>query len=162
MHGRPGLPHVRRRRAVPDSQVTLNLPAAQLSSKITIYTTLVNPFSKYALMVTPTAPAIEERIVARARGPRQPRGRRGRGEDAAGAEHGGGGRRGAVLRVPHDARGLGALRRRVHGAAVRLLPQDLPAGVDGLGRGDRRDPGDVLFVAVTGTYSSVMQIVRER
>ncbi|XP_050229904.1 amino acid transporter AVT1I-like [Mercurialis annua] len=35
------------------SQITLNLPARKLSSKIAIYTTLVNPIAKYALMVTP-------------------------------------------------------------------------------------------------------------
>ncbi|VAH33100.1 amino acid transporter AVT1I-like [Triticum dicoccoides] len=44
------------------SQVTLNLPAARLSSKIAIYTTVVMPFSKYALVVTPIAVAIEERF----------------------------------------------------------------------------------------------------
>lgn len=35
------------------SQITLNLPTDKLSSKVAIYTTLVNPISKYALMVTP-------------------------------------------------------------------------------------------------------------
>ena len=44
------------------SQVTLNLPAARLSSKIAIYTTIVSPLSKYALVVTPIAMAVEERI----------------------------------------------------------------------------------------------------
>jgi vesicular inhibitory amino acid transporter len=44
------------------SQVTLNLPALRLSSKIAIFTTLINPLSKYALVVTPIATAIEERI----------------------------------------------------------------------------------------------------
>ncbi|KAJ4962105.1 hypothetical protein NE237_022015 [Protea cynaroides] len=42
------------------SQVTLNLPLGNLSSKIAIYTTLVNPFTKYAIMVTPIAVAIED------------------------------------------------------------------------------------------------------
>lgn len=46
-----------------NSQVTLNLPVGKLSSKIAIYTTLINPFSKYALMVTPLAAAIEERLL---------------------------------------------------------------------------------------------------
>ncbi|CAL5016551.1 unnamed protein product [Urochloa decumbens] len=46
------------------SQVTLNLPEGKLSSKLAIYTTLVNPFSKYALMVTPLAAAVEERLLA--------------------------------------------------------------------------------------------------
>lgn len=35
------------------SQITLNLPTEKLSSKVAIYTTLVNPIAKYALMVTP-------------------------------------------------------------------------------------------------------------
>ncbi|KAJ1271344.1 hypothetical protein BS78_06G121800 [Paspalum vaginatum] len=46
------------------SQVTLNLPEGKLSSKLAIYTTLINPFSKYALMVTPLATAVEERLLA--------------------------------------------------------------------------------------------------
>ncbi|XP_065856595.1 amino acid transporter AVT1I-like [Euphorbia lathyris] len=36
-----------------ESQITLNLPTKTLSSKIAIYTTLVNPIAKYALMITP-------------------------------------------------------------------------------------------------------------
>ncbi|KAF4376696.1 hypothetical protein F8388_025567 [Cannabis sativa] len=34
------------------SQITLDLPIEKLSSKIAIYTTLVNPIAKYALIVT--------------------------------------------------------------------------------------------------------------
>ncbi|KAJ3679670.1 hypothetical protein LUZ60_017681 [Juncus effusus] len=45
------------------SQVTLNLPVGKLSSRLAIYTTLINPFTKYALMVTPVANAIEERFL---------------------------------------------------------------------------------------------------
>lgn len=41
------------------SQITLNLPTGKLSSKIAIYTTLVNPISKYALMLIPVVNAIE-------------------------------------------------------------------------------------------------------
>lgn len=47
-----------------ESQVTLNLPEGKLSSRLAIYTALINPFSKYALMVTPVATAIEERLLA--------------------------------------------------------------------------------------------------
>ncbi|KAI3953881.1 hypothetical protein MKW98_017705 [Papaver atlanticum] len=39
--------------------VTLNLPIDKLSSKIAIYTTLVTPIAKYALMATPIVNAIE-------------------------------------------------------------------------------------------------------
>lgn len=48
-----------------ESQVTLNLPAARLSSKLAIFTTLVNPLSKYALVVTPIAAAVEGRLGIR-------------------------------------------------------------------------------------------------
>ncbi|CAN6248310.1 unnamed protein product [Urochloa humidicola] len=41
------------------SQVTLNLPAGKASSKVAIYTTLVNPLTKYALVVAPIAEAVE-------------------------------------------------------------------------------------------------------
>ncbi|XP_054819926.1 amino acid transporter AVT1I-like isoform X2 [Prosopis cineraria] len=36
------------------SQITLDLPAGKLSSRVALYTTLVNPIAKYALMLTPT------------------------------------------------------------------------------------------------------------
>ncbi|KAE9589706.1 hypothetical protein Lal_00021581 [Lupinus albus] len=42
-----------------ESQITLNLPLNRISSQIAIYTTLVNPISKYALMVTPITNAIK-------------------------------------------------------------------------------------------------------
>ncbi|XP_077251537.1 amino acid transporter AVT1I-like [Tasmannia lanceolata] len=42
------------------SQVTLNLSIGKLSSKIAIYTTLINPFTKYALVISPISIAIEE------------------------------------------------------------------------------------------------------
>ena len=35
------------------SQITLSLPTHNFSSRLAIYTTLVNPIAKYALMVTP-------------------------------------------------------------------------------------------------------------
>lgn len=44
------------------SQVTLNLPTNKISSKVAIYTTLVNPIAKYALMVTPIVRAAENRF----------------------------------------------------------------------------------------------------
>ena len=44
------------------SQVTLNLPSRNLSSSIAIYTTLINPFTKFALLVTPIAEAIEDTL----------------------------------------------------------------------------------------------------
>ena len=42
------------------SQITLNLPIDKISSKVAIYTTLVNPVSKYALMVTPITNSLKE------------------------------------------------------------------------------------------------------
>ncbi|KAK8546981.1 hypothetical protein V6N13_099726 [Hibiscus sabdariffa] len=45
------------------SQVTLNLPIKKLSTKIAIYTTLINPLTKYAIIITPIVTAIEENAV---------------------------------------------------------------------------------------------------
>ena len=42
------------------SQVTLNLPIRNISSKVAIYTTLINPITKYAIIVSPIATAIED------------------------------------------------------------------------------------------------------
>lgn len=44
------------------SQVTLNLPTSKVSSQIAIYTTLICPIAKYALIITPIANAIESRL----------------------------------------------------------------------------------------------------
>lgn len=44
------------------SQITLNLPINKVSSKIAIYTTLVNPIAKYALILTPIIHTIENRF----------------------------------------------------------------------------------------------------
>ncbi|XP_020099134.1 vacuolar amino acid transporter 1-like [Ananas comosus] len=44
------------------SQVTLNLPTGKIYTKIAIYTTLINPLTKYALVVSPIMTAIEERL----------------------------------------------------------------------------------------------------
>lgn len=47
------------------SQVTLNLPIEKLSSKIAIYTALVNPITKYSIIISPIAIALEEsRLVS--------------------------------------------------------------------------------------------------
>ncbi|BFG26678.1 hypothetical protein CerSpe_129540 [Prunus speciosa] len=44
------------------SQITLNLPTRNVSSKVAIFTTLVNPISKYALMVTPIVNAAKKKF----------------------------------------------------------------------------------------------------
>ncbi|XP_021803416.1 amino acid transporter AVT1I-like, partial [Prunus avium] len=44
------------------SQITLNLPTQNISSKVAIFTTLVNPISKYALMVTPIVNAAKKKF----------------------------------------------------------------------------------------------------
>ncbi|KAL6009178.1 hypothetical protein ACLOJK_022405 [Asimina triloba] len=46
------------------SRVTLNLREKLISSRIAIYTTLVNPFAKYAMLIALVAMAIEERCHA--------------------------------------------------------------------------------------------------
>uniref|UniRef100_A0A0C9S641 TSA: Wollemia nobilis Ref_Wollemi_Transcript_11975_2347 transcribed RNA sequence n=1 Tax=Wollemia nobilis TaxID=56998 RepID=A0A0C9S641_9CONI len=42
------------------SQFTLNMPKTFVASKIAVWTTVVNPFSKYALTITPVALSLEE------------------------------------------------------------------------------------------------------
>ncbi|KAL0538893.1 hypothetical protein IC582_023061 [Cucumis melo] len=44
------------------SQVTLNLPVNKISTKLAIYTTLINPITKYAAITNPIAIAIEDSI----------------------------------------------------------------------------------------------------
>ncbi|XP_042481283.1 amino acid transporter AVT1C-like [Macadamia integrifolia] len=44
------------------SQFTLNLPHDLVASKIAVWTTVVNPFTKYALTITPVAMSLEELI----------------------------------------------------------------------------------------------------
>ncbi|KAL5061638.1 hypothetical protein RYX36_023375 [Vicia faba] len=43
------------------SQITLNLPTNTISTKIAIYSTMINPFTKYAIIISPITIAIEER-----------------------------------------------------------------------------------------------------
>ncbi|RHN41025.1 putative amino acid transporter, transmembrane domain-containing protein [Medicago truncatula] len=43
------------------SQITLNLPTNTISTKLAIYTTVINPFTKYAIIITPIINAIEEK-----------------------------------------------------------------------------------------------------
>lgn len=44
------------------SQVTFNLPSDKFSSQVAIYTTLVNPITKYALNLTPAMIAIKNKV----------------------------------------------------------------------------------------------------
>ncbi|KAL5725537.1 hypothetical protein ACHQM5_008673 [Ranunculus cassubicifolius] len=46
-----------------NSQVTLNLPVKQICSKIVIYTTLIIPVAKYAIIITPVTSSIENRFA---------------------------------------------------------------------------------------------------
>ncbi|XP_076960142.1 amino acid transporter AVT1I-like [Bidens hawaiensis] len=47
-----------------ESQITLNLPTDNISSRVAICTTLVTPIAKYALMLTPIVKSIESRFHA--------------------------------------------------------------------------------------------------
>lgn len=47
------------------SQITLNLPVDNLSSKVAIYTALLNPIAKYALMLKPIVDSIESKFGKR-------------------------------------------------------------------------------------------------
>eukprot|EP00250_Pteridium_aquilinum_P024337 c28939_g1_i1 orf=195-1826(+) len=42
------------------SQITLNLPEQFVASKIAVWSTIINPFTKYALSITPVALSLEE------------------------------------------------------------------------------------------------------
>ncbi|XP_057475723.1 amino acid transporter AVT1C-like [Actinidia eriantha] len=46
------------------SQFTLNMPQHMVASKIAVWTTVVNPFTKYALTITPVALSLEELIAS--------------------------------------------------------------------------------------------------
>jgi vesicular inhibitory amino acid transporter len=46
------------------SQFTLNLPQDLVATKIAVWTTVVNPFTKYALTISPVAMSLEELIPA--------------------------------------------------------------------------------------------------
>ncbi|KAK2355146.1 amino acid transporter AVT1I [Trifolium repens] len=43
------------------SQITLNLPTKTTSTKLAIYSTIINPFTKYAIIISPITIAIEEK-----------------------------------------------------------------------------------------------------
>ncbi|CAD5320816.1 unnamed protein product [Arabidopsis thaliana] len=48
-----------------ESQFTLNLPQDLIATKIAVWTTVVNPFTKYALTISPVAMSLEELIPSR-------------------------------------------------------------------------------------------------
>ncbi|RZB68689.1 Amino acid transporter AVT1A, partial [Glycine soja] len=47
------------------SQITLNMPRGALASKVTLWTTVINPFTKYALLMNPLARSLEELLPDR-------------------------------------------------------------------------------------------------
>ncbi|XP_076933748.1 amino acid transporter AVT1I-like [Bidens hawaiensis] len=47
-----------------ESQITLSLPTDKTSSRVAIFTMLVTPIVKYALLVTPIVDSIEERVLS--------------------------------------------------------------------------------------------------
>ncbi|XP_076923967.1 amino acid transporter AVT1C-like [Bidens hawaiensis] len=48
-----------------ESQFTLNLPTNLIASKVAVWTTVVNPFTKYALTISPVAMSLEELIPSK-------------------------------------------------------------------------------------------------
>ncbi|CAD6260662.1 unnamed protein product [Miscanthus lutarioriparius] len=147
------------------SQVTLNLPEGKIGSKLAIYTTLINPFSKYALMVTPLATAVEERLLL-----------------AAGSGSGRGSSERSInvlvrtllvvstvvvaLAVPFFGHLMALVGSLLSVMAAMLLPCIFYLKIFGVARCSRAEVALIAtiivlgsVVAATGTYASVKKIV---
>ncbi|GJN27382.1 hypothetical protein PR202_gb15402 [Eleusine coracana subsp. coracana] len=153
-----------------ESQVTLNLPAARLSSKLAIFTTLINPLSKYALVITPIAAAIEDRIMVV----------RGGADAAATCRRGNNGSVSVAVRtmlvlstvavalaVPFFGYLMALVGSLLSVGACMLLPCACYVRLFGPPRRAAEAAAVVAIVAlgsmvvVTGTYDSLAQIVHE-
>jgi vesicular inhibitory amino acid transporter len=142
------------------SQITLNLPEASVAAKVAIYTTLVNPLTKYALVVAPVAEAAEAALGVSKSAPLRALVRTGLVVGTAVV----------ALAVPFFADVVGLTGALLSCTATMLLPclcylkvRSKIGGATGMGL---ETAACLAIVAVgaaivgLGTYSSVQQIVR--
>jgi solute carrier family 32 (vesicular inhibitory amino acid transporter) len=143
-----------------NSQVTLSLPEGKISSKLAIYTTLINPFSKYALMVSPLAMAVEERLQPGGN-TKRPVNRLVRTLLVASTVM-------FALAVPFFGHLMALVGSLLSVVASMLLPCIFYLKIFGATRGGKAEVALVAviivlgsLVAATGTYSSLKKIVHE-
>ena len=109
-----------------NSQVTLNLPAGKMSTKIAVYTTLITPLTKYELVVTPIANVVEEWFHVMKKRFNDQR----LDSNCDSDQYGGCGLDCTVLRICGGAYRIVSKKHGYNVVVVRILPQDLQEQMD--------------------------------